>query len=197
MPTRREFVSKLVTACAAGGVLNAGSRVAVPGPGQPHCQILDLRGEPVPAEELTRFHICDFLLRPIPIDPQFGPGEIHFEPPERPFRISVPLVVPGLGHMYVYADNRGRGYTPQSFLKSEPLFLNYEFAADRLETVRRLTEECRSSGIEISGEARRRTEQAQVLLKKADAAGADRRAAARAWGRYSRSGGGWSPALSG
>ncbi|MBI3666334.1 MAG: endo-1,4-beta-xylanase [Acidobacteria bacterium] len=171
--TRREFVGRLAAASVLGG------QVAVPEPVQARCRILDYQGKPVAAKELDRFHICDFLLRPFPIEPQFSPGEVVFEPAARPFRISTPLLVPGFGHMYVYADNRGSGYTPESFAKPEPLFLNFEFAADRLATVRRLAEECRRSGIEISAAALRRTEQAEALLKKATAARPDQRAAAR------------------
>ena len=117
------------------------------------CAILDAQGEPLPVEKLQIFHICDLLMRPIPIQPQFAPGEVRFQPAQRPFRISLPLAVPGFGEVFVYADNRGRGYTRQSLSKGVPLLLNREFAADRLATVRKLLEECRRAGLLISAAA--------------------------------------------
>ena len=120
------------------------------------CTILDDRGAPAPVNALARFHICDLLLRPSPIDPKFAPGEALFDPIDRPFRISVPLRVPGFGHVFLYADNRGAGYTSASLAGNDGLLLNYEFAADRLATVRRLAGECRSSGVVIPASTERR-----------------------------------------
>lgn len=67
---RREFVSTLAVATQAPDALA-------------RCRVLDHRGEPLPVEELRRFHICDFLLRPIAITPQFEPGEVRFPAPNR------------------------------------------------------------------------------------------------------------------
>jgi hypothetical protein len=74
----------------------------------------DHTGQPVSADHLRRFQICDALLRPFDTDPQFEAGEIRFEPASHPFRIAAPLVVPGFGHVFVCADNRGRGRSLQS-----------------------------------------------------------------------------------
>ena len=144
------------------------------------CTILDDRGAPVPVNALARFHICDLLLRPSPIDPKFAPGEVLFDPIDRPFRISVPLRVPGFGHVFLYADNRGAGYTRASLAGNDGLLLNYEFAADRLATVRRLAGECRSSGVVIPASTERRVKAAAELLQKADTARKDQPACARA-----------------
>lgn len=130
------------------------------------CRILNAAGAPLPAAGLHSFHVCDFLMRPIPIAPRFAPGEVRFDAPKEPFRIGLALPVAGFGHVYVYADHRGRGYTPESF--SQPLALHAEFAADRLETVRRLAEKCARSGIALSPDARRRMEAAAALLAKPD-----------------------------
>src|SRR5690349_14571659 len=92
------------------------------------CRILDYQGEPVPADALSRFHICDLLLRPSPIAPKFDRGKVVFDAPDRPFRIAVPLPVPGFGHVFLYADNRGAGYTRAVLAKTGELLLNYEFA---------------------------------------------------------------------
>jgi GH35 family endo-1,4-beta-xylanase len=128
---------------------------------------------------MARFYVCDLLLRPFPIDPQFAPGEVTFEPPGNPFRISVPLPVPGFGDVFLYADNRGAGYTRSSLAKSGGLLLNYEFAADRLATVRRLAEDCRKEGVVIPPATEGRSTSAADLLQKADGARHDQAACAR------------------
>jgi hypothetical protein len=88
------------------------------------CIVLDHRGEPVPAEALSRIHTCDLLLRPSPIAPQFAPGRVAFEAPDEPFRVAVPLRVPGFGHVFLYADNGGAGYTSAVLANTGELLLN-------------------------------------------------------------------------
>jgi endo-1,4-beta-xylanase len=107
------------------------------------------------------------------MEPTFEPGLAVFQPPDKPFRLALPLSVPGFGQVFVYADNRGRGYTAQSF-SEKPLALNYEFAADRLATVRALMEECRRLGITISAAAQQRIEKAHALLARAEGLVQDR-----------------------
>ena len=131
------------------------------------CTVLNHRGDPLPVEEFARFHTCDLLTRPFTIDPKFEPGTAAFQPPDRPFRIALPLTVPGFGQVFVYADNRGRGYTPQSF-SEKPLLLNYEFAADRLATLRACWKTCRRNHLTLSAAAAQRAEKANALLKKAE-----------------------------
>ena len=175
--TRREWITT-VAATGAAGVMGAMPASAAARP--VHCTILDYRGEPVSPDAMTRFHICDLLLRPITFDPQFAPGAATFESPAKPFRISVPLPVPGFGHVFLYADNRGAGYTPRSLAKSGDLLLNYEFAADRLVTARHLADDCKKLGVVIPPATERRITAAAELLQKADAARGDRPACARA-----------------
>lgn len=133
------------------------------------CIILDEHGQAVAPEALARFHICDLLLRPLPIDPTFAPGKVSFEPPAKAFRISVPLRVPGFGQVFLYADNGGAGYTRASLANRGDLFLNYEFAASRLATVRRLADDCEKLGVVIPETTKRRITAAAELLQKADA----------------------------
>lgn len=171
--TRRDWIS----------TIGVGAAVALPAyaAAKPvRCTVLDDRGAPVPVEALARFYMCDLLLRPSPIDPKFAPGEVVFDPIDKPFRISVPLRVPGFGHVFLYADNRGAGYTSASLAGNDGLLLNYEFAADRLATVRRLADQCRSSGVVIAGSTERRVMAAAELLRKADTAPKDPPACARA-----------------
>jgi endo-1,4-beta-xylanase len=137
------------------------------------CTVLNFRGEPLGVEEFARFHTCDLLMRPFTLEPKFEPGEAAFRPPERPFRIALPLTVPGFGQVFVYADNRGQGYMPQSF-SDKPLSLNYEFAADRLATVRSVLERCKRSGLAISAAVLERTDKAQAQLDEAESLMQDR-----------------------
>ncbi len=169
--TRREWISGMAAAAI----------MPTPGLAPPaRCAILDAQGEPVPVAELGRFHVCDLLLRPSPIDPEFAPGKVAFEAPSMPFRISVPLRVPGFGNVFLYADNRGAGFTRASLAKSGELLLNYEFAADRLATVRHLAENCRSLGVVIPPTVQSRITAAGELLARAEGVRGDRAACARA-----------------
>jgi endo-1,4-beta-xylanase len=139
------------------------------------CEVCDHRGQPLRAEDLARFHLCDLNTRPLTFEPRFEAGLATFAPPKEPFRIALPITVPGFGQVFVYADNRGRGHTPQSF-SNGPLLLNYEFAADRMATVDALLGQCRQSGVTVSQAALGRAERARALLKRADGLKGDRTA---------------------
>lgn len=143
------------------------------------CIILDEHGAKVTPEALARFHTCDLLMRALPIDPTFAPGKVSFEPPDKLFRISVPLRIPEFGNVFVYADNEGVGYTRASLANRGELLLNYEFAAGRLATVRRLADTCESLGIVIPAATQRRITAAAELLQKANAVQSDQAACAR------------------
>jgi GH35 family endo-1,4-beta-xylanase len=145
----------------------------MPRPTSARCVVYDQRDEPLKVEDLVRFHLCDLGARPFTSAPRFEPGLAVFDPPETPFRIALPMTVTGFGQVFVYADNRGRGHTPQSFSQG-PLLLNYEFAADRLATVQTLLEQCRRSGVVLSTAAGERAAKAGALLKKAEGLAADR-----------------------
>lgn len=166
--SRREMLQTLALGAGAMAAkrLRAATAAISVTPSLARCTVLSYRGEPLSAEDFARFHVCDQMMRPFTIEPTFAPGEAAFRPPTRPFRIALPMVVPGFGHVFVYADNRGRGYTADSF-SDRPLQLNHEFAADRLATVDRLMEECRRAGLVISAAARARTDGARALLGKA------------------------------
>jgi endo-1,4-beta-xylanase len=133
---RREMLQSLSLGVIVGGELiatiaTAANASLVEPPAR--CTVFNERGEPLKPEDYARLHVCDLLMRPIPIEPRFESGMTVFQPPEVSFRIALPLTVPGFGQVFVYADNRGRGYTAQSFSEN-PLPLNCEFAADRLAT---------------------------------------------------------------
>ncbi len=134
------------------------------------CKLLNAKGEPFDPKNMDRFYICDLLSRPFVINPVFSPGEIDFNPVNIPFRISLPVLVPGFGEVFLYADNRGKGYTAESLQNSGTLFLNYEFAADRLATIHRLMQECKSAGITLSSDTLKRITDAENFFSKCEEA---------------------------
>jgi len=170
---RREILQSLSVAMIAGNRLLAATARATVATPSARCTVLNHRGEPLGLREFSRFHTCDLLMRPFTVEMQFEAGEAAFQPPEKPFRIALPMTVPGFGQVFVYADNRGRGYTARSFYE-KPLLLNYEFAVDRLATVHRLLEECQRSGITFSAAARQHVEKAKALLEQSGGQAQDR-----------------------
>jgi len=134
---RREFLALASAAIA----VTASSAAEAPAVAQ--CLVYDDKGQPLPAAGFDRFHLCDLLMRPFTTPFEAASGEVRFTPPtDRPFRIGLPLSVPGFGQVFVYADDSGAGYTPGSLARATPLVLNYAFARDRMATVRKLVTEC-------------------------------------------------------
>ncbi|MGC1461550.1 MAG: hypothetical protein WA802_05070, partial [Terracidiphilus sp.] len=144
------------------------------------CLIFDYEGKPLAADAMKRFHLCDLKMRPFTLEPKISTGEIQFTPPaNRPFRIALPFKVPTFGEAFVYADNRGEGYTPHSLGKASPLVLNYAFAVDRMATVRKLAADCAKQNVAISPVLQRRIDDADASLKRAEAAKGDQAALVR------------------
>jgi len=126
------FAARAVVSPFSKATLSSFSRIEQGNSKMIKCKLLNSDGKPFEENKMSRFYICDLLSRPFQIDPQFSPGEIAFVPASEPFRISLPVMVPGFGEVFLYADNRGAGYSADSLAKTDILFLNYEFAADRL-----------------------------------------------------------------
>jgi GH35 family endo-1,4-beta-xylanase len=144
------------------------------------CLIFDYEGKPLAADAMKRFHLCDLKMRPFTLEPKITTGEIQFTPPtNRPFRIALPFKVPTFGEVFVYADNQGEGYTPQSLGKASPLVLNYAFAVDRMVTVRKLAADCAKQNVDISPDLQHRIDAAGASLKRAEAAKSDQAALVR------------------
>jgi GH35 family endo-1,4-beta-xylanase len=155
--SRRQVIGSLATFPLAVNVTLASLSNKVQVKTKPvKCTILNSSGEPLETSEMDRFYICDLMSRPFQINPQFDVGEIVFIPATAPFRIGLPLEVPGFGKVFLYADNRGNGYTADFLKEIEQLFLNYEFAADRLATIKKMIIECQRSGIKLSSEVMNR-----------------------------------------
>ena len=198
--SRRDFISFAGLALAAPaasavpGIAGAPNRLSAasaqehlpavaPGdaPATVECLVFDANGDPLPpsalkVRELDRFHLCDLLMRPFTSpDVEETAGSVRFTPPtDRPFRIAMPLDVPGFGRVFSYADDGGRGWTARSLAQASPLVLNYAFAKDRMATVRRMAADCNRLGVVISPETQRRIDTAQAALDRAEKAEADR-----------------------
>ena len=65
-----------------------------------------------------------------------GYGLVRMPAPDGPFAICMPLAVDGFGHVYLYADNEGKGYAADE-VSGRRLNLSVEFATSRLAAVRR------------------------------------------------------------
>jgi len=172
---RREFLALASAALAVPAIS------AAEAPASAQCLVYDDKGQPLAAAGFDRFHLCDLLMRPFTTPFEAASGEVRFTPPaDQPFRIGMPLSVPGFGQVFVYADDGGAGYTDRSLAHTNPLVLNYAFARDRMATVRKLVTECGQMGVAISPETQHRIDSAQASLDRAGAAGADRTAQVRA-----------------
>jgi endo-1,4-beta-xylanase len=172
--TRRQVISSLAALpLATNATFSTFSKIATSSIKPIQCKLLNSQGEPYEVSKMERFHICDLINRPFVIDPQFNPGEIIFNPEATPFRISLPVEVPGFGEVFCYADNKGKGYTAESLNKTNTLLLNFEFAVDRLATVNRIIDECRKSSIAISSDALSRVNESEKFLEKCKAVKSD------------------------
>lgn len=143
------------------------------------CNLLDAEGNPYKASKMSRFYICDLLSRPFQTSPGFSDGEITFTAVNKPFRISLPVEVPGFGEIFLYADNGGKGYTAASLKNIKSLFLNYEFAADRLSTINTLKKECEDKAVNLSPELLGRIIEADKYFQKCKELAEDSKAVAR------------------
>src|SRR5215469_15132241 len=174
---RREFLALASLAVSVPTISSTFAETS----GEVQCLVYDAEGQPLPASALERFHLCDSLLRPFTMPFETDAGRVRFTPPsDKPFRISVPLTVPGFGQVFVYADDSGPGYTARSLGRANPLVLNYAFARDRMATVRGIEADCKRLGVVISSETQQRIEAAQASLVRAEQAGTDRTAQVRA-----------------
>ncbi|WP_035987487.1 endo-1,4-beta-xylanase [Leptolyngbya sp. KIOST-1] len=124
-------------------------------------------GDPLPRFELNRLYFLDLNDEPIPHpDRTVEAGVLTSAPPPGPFSIGLQLLVEGFGDITLYADNRGRGFTPRDF----PLVLNGAFARDRIHRVTTACDRWQRQGYGIPQRVRDRLERARVYLTQAEAA---------------------------
>lgn len=90
-------------------------------------------GEPMPSAVLEQLYFLDLNDEPIPdqFPRQVEEGRLWCQPPPQPFAIAFTLAVKGFGNMVLFADNQGRGYSPNNF----PLNLNLACARSRIHRV--------------------------------------------------------------
>lgn len=173
------FAAKAAASPYGKGVFSENSVTIFKITNQVRCKLLDANGEPYESIKMNRFHICDLLSKPFKIDPVISRGEIIFMPVNEPFRISLPVKVPGFGEVFLYADNNGKGYTAEQLSSKNELFLNYEFAVDRHATVTRLARECAGEGIELSNKVKERIDSSEKYLKQLEESKSNDKAVAK------------------
>jgi len=84
-----------------------------------------------------------FEHRPMIVD--IGYGCVRLPCADGPFALCMPLEVAGFGHVYVYADNEGKGYDHRTVARTR-LNLNLEFARSRLAAVKAAARRWSSEG---------------------------------------------------
>ncbi len=93
-----------------------------------------------------------------------GYGLVRLPAPDGAFAICMPLAVDGFGHVYLYADNEGKGYAADE-VSGRRLNLSVEFATSRLAAVRRAEAAYRTEGTVPSADYEDRIDRASALLK--------------------------------
>ena len=100
-----------------------------------------------------------------------GHGCVRLPCADGPFALCMPLPVAGFGHVYVYADNEGRGYTDAETAGTK-LNLNIEFARSRLAAVKRALDEA-GGAYQVSTDCANRLDRARSYLDDAEASQSD------------------------
>jgi hypothetical protein len=90
---RREFIALASLALSAPTLSTAFAGTS----GEIQCLVYDDQGQPLATSGLERFHLCDPLMRPFTTPFETASGQVRFTPPDKPFRIGMPLSVPGFG----------------------------------------------------------------------------------------------------
>lgn len=124
-------------------------------------------GRPMPAKVLKQTFFLTLADEPIPNPPRrVEEGTLWSEPPSVPFAIVLYLSVQGFGHVSLYADHQGRGYTPSDF----PLNLNLACAQSRLHRVRSAIATWEQQGYQCSPQIQDQLQKAKAHLQEATAA---------------------------
>ena len=90
-------------------------------------------------------------------------GHVTLPVPDSPFGLSLPLSVPGFGHVWVYADNNGEGYHPGE-VAEKTLNFCLEAAASRAAAVAKAESQYRAAGTKPSSDYTDRLVRANNLL---------------------------------
>ena len=98
-----------------------------------------------------------------PMIVNIGYASVKLPCADGPFAICMPHNVEGFGHVYLYADNEGRGYE-SSEVKGTKINLSLEFAKSRLSAVKRKEEEYKKEGTKFSSDYKERINKAEEYL---------------------------------
>lgn len=154
------------------------SRAEVPtGTDQIKLQAWTSAGKPMPAKVFNQTFFLTLEDEPMPNPPrQVHSGVLWTTPPSVPFAIVFYLAVKGFGNVALYADNKGRGYTPADF----PLNLNLACAESRIHRVRTAISTWQQQGFQCPPAITDQLQQAEAYLQQAQAADSPKAMAALA-----------------
>jgi GH35 family endo-1,4-beta-xylanase len=140
--------------------------------------ILSSDGKPVPEADLADAMVLDMDYMPaFQQSAHTGTGTVSLPAPDGQFAVCMPLDVPGFGHVYVYADNAGAGYSPDQ-VADKTLSFVFEAAESRAAAVAAAETDCRKSGTSPSADYSQRMARAQELLEDARSKRSDEAACA-------------------
>lgn len=92
-------------------VIATASGVALAAPQPLRINLTDSDGNPIPKENIRRFHCRDMSDEPIVTRVTLKNGQAVIELPAEPIQVCTLFVVPGFGEVDVYADNSGKGFS--------------------------------------------------------------------------------------
>jgi len=131
--------------------------------------VLTSRGEPAAPRDLASAMVVDLgSMPPFEHRPETADGKVTLPAPDGPFGMCMPLAVEGFGHVYVYADNGGRGYRADE-VAGQTLNFCLEAAESRVAAVSEAERRFQETGSEFSSEYRERVSKARELLADARA----------------------------
>jgi GH35 family endo-1,4-beta-xylanase len=124
--------------------------------------VVDRAGAPVPADQSATAMVVDMEFLPaFTHKPKVSAGKVGLPVADGPFAVSIRMMVEGFGHVYVYADAGGRGYTAGD-VAGRTLDFVLEAAVSRLDQVTRA--ESRLGGTGLSSDYHRHVAEARTLL---------------------------------
>ena len=136
-------------------------------------------GNPAPGLGLSDAMTIDLEFMPaFAHKPRTRDGVVTLPVADFPFAVSIRMPVPGFGHVWLYADDEGRGYTAAD---TSGKILNFclEAAASRVSAVERTRQKYEHESTRLSSDYVERMANAQNLLADARAKQSDHAACAR------------------
>ncbi len=124
----------------------------------------DFQGNPLDESGWKSLYFLDLEDNPILTPPRrVENGQLVSSVPSFPVIIAIGFNVYGFGKVYLYADNRGKGYTIKDF----PLNLNLELVQTRLYRVESIIKAWQLEGYSLPATITNRLHKARVYLKNA------------------------------